>query len=152
MFFGWGGYNSRAVIASARTVARLICVRLVFSELKRKPVKLLLKSPVQTLSCTLLRRFEHTNKPQHGWVVHCRSIAPPRCLNRLNLVPFLQYALCLDVELLQLVKKSCKEELWPFQVDSAAYNSSQIFYTDKVRNNQSPGLAVVAICATKINK
>ena len=100
-------------------------------------------------SCTILRRFEHPNKPQHGWVVHCRSVAPPRCLKRLNLVPFLQYGLTLDLELMQIVKKSEEDNLWPLHVDSLAYNSNRIFYTDKVRNSQGGGVILASIHAKK---
>lgn len=78
----------------------------------------------------LLRRFEHDNKPHHGWVVHCRSVAPPKCLKSLNLVPFLQYALCLDLELMQMCKKDHNQDNWPLHTESVAYNSSDIFFTD----------------------
>ena len=112
-------------------------------------VSLPLKNTLTVKPCTLLKRFEHKNKPQNGWVVHCRSVAPPKCLNRLNLVPFLQYALCLDLELMQLVKKSNEEDLWPLQVASVSYNSSKIFYTDKVRNSEGGGVIVAIVSELK---
>ena len=84
----------------------------------------------------LIKRFEHENKPHHGWVVHCRSVAPPRCLRRLNLVIFLQYAFCLDLEFMQVYKKDCSaDSQWPWHVESVAYNSSDIFFTHRTRKN-----------------
>ena len=65
------------------------------------------------------------------------------------MVPFLQYGLCLDLELMQMVKKSNDRDFWPLQVDSVAYNSSQIFYTDKVRNSKGGGIIVATIRETK---
>ena len=65
------------------------------------------------------------------------------------MVPFLQYGLCLDLELMQMVKKSNERDFWPLQVDSVAYNSSQIFYTDKVRNSEGGGIIVATIRETK---
>ena len=86
-------------------------------------------------SGNLIRRFEHNNKPYHGWVVHCRSVAPPRCLRRLNLVIFLQYAFCLDLEFMKIYKKTSSEDHWPLHVESVAYNSSDIYYTHRFRKN-----------------
>ena len=50
---------------------------------------------------------------------------------------------------MQIVKKSDEENLWPLHVDSVAYNSNQIFYTDKVRNSQGGGVIVASIHAKK---
>ncbi len=86
-------------------------------------------------SGNLIRRFEHGSKPHHGWVVHCRSVAPPKCISSLNLVPFLQYSLCLDLELMQVCKKSHGKDQWPLHVESVAHNSDSIFYTDHTNRN-----------------
>ena len=80
-----------------------------------------------------LKRFDHPHKPQHGWVVHCRSVAPPMLIPSLSLVPFIQYSLCLDLKLLQISQKNpddLAERPWPIHVESVAYNRSQIFFTD----------------------
>ena len=80
-----------------------------------------------------LKRFDHPHKPQHGWVVHCRSVAPPMLIPSLSLVPFIQYSLCLDLKLLQISQKNpddLEERPWPIHVESVAYNRSQIFFTD----------------------
>ena len=53
---------------------------------------------------------------------------------------------------MQMVKKSNDRDFWPLQVDSVAYNSSQIFYTDKVRNTEGGGIIVASIRETKKNK
>ena len=50
---------------------------------------------------------------------------------------------------MQMVKKSNERDFWPLQVDSVAYNSSQIFYTDKVRNSEGGGIIVATIRETK---
>lgn len=83
----------------------------------------------------LLKRFPHQNNPHHGWVVHCRSVAPPVFLPYLNVLPFLQYALCLDLECMHMSKKSPSDDHWPWHTESVAYNSCDIFYTDKFNKN-----------------
>ena len=80
-----------------------------------------------------LKRFEHAHKPQHGWVVHCRSVAPPKFLPSLSLVPFIQYALCVDLKLMQISRKNPEDLMkrpWPLHVESVAFNRRQIFFTD----------------------
>ena len=88
----------------------------------------------------VLKRFQHPHKPQHGWVVHCRSVAPPRWIPALHLVPFIQYSLCLDLKLAQVSLKNTSDtnaEMipWPVHVESVAYNSHHIFYTDVENRN-----------------
>ena len=87
----------------------------------------------------VLKRFQHPHKPQHGWVVHCRSVAPPRWMPALHLVPFIQYSLCLDLKLAQVSLKNSDNEgdkrPWPVHVESVAYNSHHIFYTDVENRN-----------------
>lgn len=78
----------------------------------------------------LLKRFQHINKPQHGWVIHCRSVAPPKIIKALNILPFIQYGLCLDLELKQICKKSSENDHWPLHVEYVAHNTTDIFYTD----------------------
>ena len=80
-----------------------------------------------------LKRFEHAHKPQHGWVVHCRSVAPPKFIPSLSLVPFIQYALCVDLKLMQISRKNPEDLMkrpWPLHVESVAFNRRQIFFTD----------------------
>ena len=60
-------------------------------------------------------------------------MAPPRYIKSLNIVPFLQYSLCLDLELMELFNKSNNE--WPTHVEYAAYNTSDICYTDNTDVN-----------------
>lgn len=82
----------------------------------------------------LLRRFQHRSKPQHGWVIHCRSVAPPKAIKALKVLPFIQYGLCLDLEQMEMCKKSAKDH-WPVHVEYVAHNSTDIFYTDYADKN-----------------
>ncbi len=78
----------------------------------------------------VVKSFEHAARPQHGWVVHCRSVCPPRNLRLLKLLPFIQYNLCLDLDLLKMVIKDEDKCPWPECVESLAHNTSDIFFTD----------------------
>ena len=94
-------------------------------------------------SGTLLKRLEHNHNPMHGWVVHCRSVCPPRYVKSLGIVPFLQYNLVVDLTHQQLVQKENNDEdqhWWPLHVEFTAFNTSSICYTD---NNDANIIKVV---------
>ena len=96
---------------------------------------------------SLLKRLEHNHNPMHGWVVHCRSVCPPKYIKSLGIVPFLQYKLVLDLTHQQLVEKEInndddrqEEQWWPLHVEFTAFNTSSICYTD---NNDANVIKVV---------
>ena len=93
-------------------------------------------------SGSLLKRLEHDHNPMHGWVVHCRSVCPPRYVKSLGIVPFLQYKLVVDLTHQQLVQKEHEEDppWWPLHVEFTAFNTSSICYTD---NNDANVIKVV---------